>query len=843
MEKILEEGRATATLAFTTMDWRTLAQTNLPTVNPQVTSSSYRRPTNPSSYQYGQEDTVGGVVGGPSSAAAGSGPVVVVPPLETALEQYEQSMLEFILNKAQEDTRKSTDRLIQDHVRKHWEMQRDRWMYGLSHHSTAPPPNDHPEDDDDPYYFGRGRGGQLQQGGNSNALTIHHTGAVSSSHDPHYDKHGDRPLLDANQVRDHYSLVRKVLVSGIRRLPTSTSTMSAAARTMVEEFTNLAAVQTTSSSSSLELHLVGQPPHSSAHEYVSAWKIIARLMDGGNSISSSSPVERARLTALALGQRYREHMMMRLGQLQQPPSAASPVGRNNNNDLKQQAVEFQNTFVMGDPSIWPALYFCLRVGDAQAAIALIEQQRGSGLDVDPAVVSLLHVLATCQGSVADSVWEKNLDYLFFDRHQVVAVLDLLETMTGNPHHNKYEAGVYSLLAGATPVLSETLEGLMTTEDYSYTSICIVLLHAADPSEGLADLGKEIIQQGPAYFRTASPWEYFLPLLAAQQYHRALDWLVRVAPVHGTHLALGFHQANIAIQNLGEANVSEQALTAILVKYAALMEYPEAALTYLSLIADKGRARTEMARIVANQDDLTPVAGMMIATDGKRVGGVLEELVSSREEVSEILLAAAALLRVQQGSKKNIILCQMQAERFDEVLATLNSFLVPVDQPDAERGFWVDNTRFFLRDYVDIVSSPVVQNLAKANKLGILEESRLLVQLNDLMAGRQSNKNLADSVELLLPRSQDEFDDKKRRFDDFSAAVQSAYGPFLMLRLRTLADEHADLKRQLIGYNKDAARQNIQHNEQLSDLYIRFAKAINLPGKERHAIIQLGSTIS
>jgi Nup93/Nic96 len=794
------------------MDWRTLAQTDLPTVNPQA---SYR----PTPSYHGQDSAGGGgLFAGGSSSSGGPPPPppARIVPLEVALELHEQAMLDFILTKAEEDTRKSMSKLIEDHVQKNWEMQRDRWLEGLSNYSTTPHSSSHQQQH--PYYHHEGPnllaigGGGGYQQSNSNASMIDSGLSASNRHHDLLLTAHATGSLDFHQVRAHCAIVRNNLLVGQQRGQTTSAAQ------MIEEFTNLS-VQSSSS---------GQLPPPQLHEYVSAWKIVALFVGSG---AGSSPAERARRTALALGYRFRESIMARLLPQQQQQQQSSTMG-----DMKQQAVEFQNTFVMGDPSSWPAVYFCLRVGDAKAAQAIIEQR--SSFDFDPAVASLINGLATSQGQ-ADSVWEANLDYLFLDGHKVVAVKDLLETMKGNPNHNKYEAGVYSLLAGATPVLSETLEGFKTTEDYAYTSIGIVLLHAADTTEGLADLSKEIIQQGPSHFRSASSWEYFLPLIAAQQYHRAFDWLMQVAPIQATHLALGFRKANVPIQNHGEADLSEETMAGILIKYATLMDSPEAALTYLALISDKSRARSEMARIVANQPDITLLAGTMNAVEGKRVGGVLAEIVASREELSEILVAAASLLRVQKGDRKNIVLCLTRAERFDEVLATLNSFLVPVDKPDEHRGFWVDNTKFFLRDFVDISPSPVEQNLAKANKLGILEETRLLVRLNDLIAGGQSN--LMEGLEL-LPRSQDEFDHKKRRFDDFSAAVQGAYGPLLMLRMRALADEHADLKRQLGGFNAGSTHQSIQHNELLSDLYIRFAEAINVPAKERQEITQLGYTI-
>lgn len=690
-----------------------------------------------------------------------------LPSLETAILDYEEHMLQSLLTEVEEKSRKSTMQMIQESVQKDWNRQRDQWLHELTGM------NHESEAPSQLLRIGSNRRD------NSSLLLTNSTTTNQ--------QHQVRSMIDSNRletdlVQKHFAIVH------------DSHFEQAQSWEIIGKFTNLAK----------ELEMM---------EYATTWTIVS------NIAGPMSPTQRAQRTAKSLGERFREGMVNRLPQ-------TARVG-----DMKTMAIEFQSTFVLGDASVWPAVYFCLRCGDAVAAKRVLDEKRA----VVPAVSSLLNTLATFQGSGA-SIWEQTAEFPFLDGHQIVEVKDLLETLKGNTDYNKYEFGVYGLLSGEKPFLSDTVEGFKTTQDYSYASIINILLHSEDTNEGITKLTEDIKALGSSHFKQASAWDFFLPLLAAQQYQFALEWLLRIAPVQATHIALGFFKANIAIQNHGDPDTSNEVLTLILTKYASNMEIPEMALKYLTLVTDKYRAHSEMAKIVVAQQDLFATAGK-VELQGGRMGGTLSQIVTSREEVTAVLLEAASLFR-SYGNDQNMVLCLFLAECYDQMMRALNSFLAPPERPSQDRAFWINQAKEFLKAYIDPSSSSVVQRLAAGSDLIIIEETRILLAMNDLFATKPTR--LPQILEDLLPHSNEDFNHQVDRCRSFSKSLQAAYGPLISLRIELLQYQHEMIKRE--QNSSSAVHADIGRNKMFSDLLIRFTTNINISSSYRHSIRERGMLI-
>ena len=213
----------------------------------------------------------------------------------------------------------------------------------------------------------------------------------------------------------------------------------------------------------------------------------------------------------------------------------------------------------------------------------------------PVVRNVVLQMSQQQGA-ASCVWEKGTPMVSStDRDMII---DLYEKAQHLESNNKHKVGFLALLCG------KLLSSFDTIEDYLFGRLWVAL-QDVDPASQIEGIGESIRKYGPGYFQAedSGGWGYALPLLASQQFKTALAYLAEAGGSTGlmqaVHLGLAFSMSGHDVVDLGRQTSTGCLVTALLVKYANLLESESptgaiAALDYLLRIPTKERSRQEVS---------------------------------------------------------------------------------------------------------------------------------------------------------------------------------------------------------------------------------------------------------
>ena len=119
----------------------------------------------------------------------------------------------------------------------------------------------------------------------------------------------------------------------------------------------------------------------------------------------------------------------------------------------------------------------------------------------------------------------------------------------------------------------------------------------NPVDELIELSNKVLTLGPSPFQEGCGWSFALPLLATQQYRKALLWLSdaggQMGLLQATHMGLALSHAGIVVKDLGRTDSADAAVALLVVAYSSLLLSSReslVALDYLVRIPNEVRAR-------------------------------------------------------------------------------------------------------------------------------------------------------------------------------------------------------------------------------------------------------------
>jgi len=765
--------------------------------------------------------------------------------LEDVIKRHENELMDRIVSQMEEETRRATDAAVEAQLQAAWEADRAAWMQehcgmmGVTSNTAATTTALTP--------LSLANGGAAASGGRLVDASL----PPYRSPDPRGFLSGPTAgtPLEESLVQAHLKVVQSMKHSSTNGVSTST----------IEQF----------------LRILEGRPDPPTQGYSAAWHLVAQLMrsSSSNHNSSSAAVSQAKATLAHFCQQYRTHVLNTVRR-----SAASTSSSRYANDVTAQCeayarLQLGSNFSTAPASAssppWPVIYFCLRCGDAVAALEAVQTAAGGGAMMDPAVQRIVATLARAQGDDASSLWESTtvtsndggggggllrlLDPT--DMQTLADLLDSAKRMEQQPNNDNkvHEMGVYALLSAASdqPISSDTVEGFRRIEDYLTGALWRAVLRP-NPVDELIGLGEMIQNWGASYFDdpTSGGWSFALPLFASQQYQKALQWLARSSRtglLQAAHLGLVLSTVGVPIDNLGtqQDSVPDDAVASLLVAYASeLLPMPggsRAALTYLMRIPNEARARKEVAKLIANASEIEELVGTL-NIEGMRQGGAIAEHFSDTK-INFILVDAADMILAgsKDDDKKTQIaaLCLMLAGRYEDVFSLMNEMLSPPDQPDDARKSWLERVESFRTTYID-KRTHVLEVLEREGKQSVVRTNRVLLDLNKFFHRLRSRLHdtetlaIAESLQL-LPTSDIDRKAKESEYKNMDPLIQQVYPALLDGAMRILHEEHQRLKMNLHGDTSGVVRERLRELQAKAKLYTTFAASIGMANEHIRSI--------
>jgi Nup93/Nic96 len=621
---------------------------------------------------------------------------------------------------------------------------------------------------------------------------------------------------DSTYVLEYWKIVERMSVQNIND--------------SIEEFSRLA----------WDLSRPNKPPSMIA--YTSAWHLMADLIQ-----SSNAPVDQAKAMLSHFCKQYLVTVANRVRQ-------ASLVGQDTEsmylNDVAAQCAAFTR-LTIGNIDPWAVCFYCLRCGDANAALYAMER-----LHTDASIHRLLSAMARTQGT-ASCIWDSPDSPLCLDASDRRTVTTLLERYNDdNASKNVYKEAVLTLLSANTawPFNLEASEGFKTIEDFLTGSLWLAVVRS-NPVDHLIKLGEVILNLGPSYFDDPSSggWAYALPLLATQQYQKALLWLTEVGgPVgllQSTHIGLVLSLVGIPIRNLGQTNsIGDGVLTNLLVAYSGdvLKGHGSlASLDYLVRIPSKVRAYKEVANLIATTEDIATIVGTL-NTEGVRQGGAITKYYTDNE-LSSILTEASDLLYASDRDTQKLggaVMCLMLAERYDDALSMLNRLLAPPNSIDNSRHFWLEQVSLFHSHYIS-KRTHVLEVLERNGKTSVIRASLLLMDLNlffdRLRIGNSTSECLAIAQKTnLLPSTEADRKIRESDYFDLDPLVQESI-PFLLIGvMEILSNDYSYLKMEIHRDTSRVVRERLKELKENARLLMSYASSLGISNYQIGILTQLMS---
>ncbi|KAL3916530.1 MAG: hypothetical protein SGILL_005138 [Bacillariaceae sp.] len=461
-------------------------------------------------------------------------------------------------------------------------------------------------------------------------------------------------------------------------------------------------------------------------------------------------------------------------------------------------------------SVWDVLYYCLRCGDAQAAIAVVNSApAGTENFAQEQAVLQKVLLQFSQRQGGDGCMFGAGVVPIVEPQEQYSLRDFYEKAMRFDPNNKSRLKVLALLSGNevdTSAFSDVEEWLVFR----------LWLGVQDRDEQVSKLtlvGTDIRRLGHSHFDTDAngPWAYCLPLMVSQQCQTALSFLAEAGGEMGlleaTHLGLAFLSANVKVTDLGKtlpAGHGHRDLSStLLVQYAKLLERMPSfglrqSLQYLLNIPSEMDRKNEIAEMIyRNPDRMGEVTGMLDA-GLNRIDCELEKYISPHEASSILELAGKKFVRDaahQQKAREGATLFLLSGS-YAKLLALFNRLISPPHAFDGDKIVWANETQKFYSDYLKS-HSIVKEVLGREKKLGLIETTNTLLGLRQFFQLYQSgdSKGAFDAVSTLglFPFSQEEIDEKTSKFKDLDPHVKSAMPDALVTTVRCLYESYRDIK--------------------------------------------------
>uniref|UniRef100_A0A2A4JA62 Nuclear pore protein n=1 Tax=Heliothis virescens TaxID=7102 RepID=A0A2A4JA62_HELVI len=195
--------------------------------------------------------------------------------------------------------------------------------------------------------------------------------------------------------------------------------------------------------------------------------------------------------------------------------------------LQGQNVQVLTDGVIDERPLWPMVYYCLRSGDANAALHCL---RKAGRDHEEFISALEEYIKNPEKPLSDKLQTAiNFQYRIQVRNST----------------DPYKRAVYCII-GCCDLSDEHYEVARTADDYLWLKLSFIKSRANNETESFSysDLQKMILEEyGETHYHAyEKPVVYFQMLTLTGQFEPAIEFLSRIPrfQVHGVHMALALH---------------------------------------------------------------------------------------------------------------------------------------------------------------------------------------------------------------------------------------------------------------------------------------------------------------
>jgi hypothetical protein len=587
--------------------------------------------------------------------------------------------------------------------------------------------------------------------------------------------------------------------------------------------------------------------------YVEAWKHLTILLETRAHTSS----EQARSTLVYLCHQLRHHMVDRVHQASSAgqdiaTEGFSPSLRSNHmSTLASYCLSYIKVALgwVGAQAVWPALYCCLRCGDAVATLELWQQAQLSVASNTSSVVHrvLSHLAQRQQQS--QCVWEVGVPSRI-DPQDSKFLSDLSDAAAHGEHSDIYKVGFYALLSGVLALpQSDSAFGMATMEDYITSALWRALM-SDNPHESIQDLGNVVESWDPEYLQDSNTggWALALPLFMTQRYAKALEHLANVGGstgcIQAVHLGMVMAMGQFAL-DVEQTQRLHDIVTSLLLTYASLLVSQvnaAAALEYTVYVPSAQQARKEVAALLARTGAIEPLAGTIDA-NGIRHNKALLDKYFSPEDISLILIETGDMLThssdTTQATISSAALCYFLAGKYSRVVALLNRQLCPPDVLNEGRQYWLQQTESFLTQFIDR-RSHVLEVLERQEETSLVHTSRVLIQLHaffDKMRQRHYDQawSIVQSLQL-FPTSSADMALQETSFHQLDPLLQQAFPAILSSAMEALYHQYQTCKSEHVqGSAATVARQRLREWQTSARLLSTFAGVVQLSGPQMQSL--------
>ncbi|KAG6450374.1 hypothetical protein O3G_MSEX006577 [Manduca sexta] len=195
--------------------------------------------------------------------------------------------------------------------------------------------------------------------------------------------------------------------------------------------------------------------------------------------------------------------------------------------LQGQNIQVLTDGVIDERPLWPMVYYCLRSGDANAALHCL---RKAGRDHEEFIAALEEHIRDPEKPLSDKLQTAiNFQYRIQVRNST----------------DPYKRAVYCAI-GCCDISDEHYEVARTADDYLWLKLSFIKSRTNNETEtfSYSDLQKLILEEyGETHYHAyEKPVVYFQMLTLTGQFEPAIEFLSRIPryQVHGVHMALALH---------------------------------------------------------------------------------------------------------------------------------------------------------------------------------------------------------------------------------------------------------------------------------------------------------------
>lgn len=586
---------------------------------------------------------------------------------------------------------------------------------------------------------------------------------------------------------------------------------------------------------------------SSRQAYISSLQLASELV---SLASHSGPADQARACLSYLCKQFREFIKGVVSNIQDSaPIQVSPVYKSG---LANQCHIFAShqlgTGASEDQLFWATLFYCLRSGDAVAALEVLHTNQTLIINHGAPIANVVRTMAHAQDP-SDCFW--SVPFPSFSSDDLVAIDNLCTNARSTDLNQIYQVGVYTLLARTgKPKTSADVYGFKTIEDYLTSCLFSVMLQAK-PVDELIRIGKQISYDfGLEYFHDSNSggWSFAIPLLLTQQYKRALAHLAEkggpIGLLFASHLGLILGCSGIPARDLvarvDEMGDDDDIVPSLMVDYANYLLSDlnfgsVAAFEYLVRIPYTPRALNELSRLITITSDVGQVAGTLDA-EGKRQHSVLDQYLNPNEVIQVLSDAADILVAGKYDLKKNgsAVMCFMLAGRFGDVLSIFNKLLSPPNVIDHDKEFWIEQVEQFHRIFLSS-RTHVLDTLNRTGRSKLIQTNRLLLEMNRFEK-LLSTQKLAEAWQVandlgIIPMAESEMSTKVSLFNEMDDVLKHAIPTFMSGYVDILKKRISQTKREMHGDNSEVTRSLLRKMEEQGRLIITFAASTGAPSEQ------------